>query len=117
MPSHRTFRAGSDRLFESILDISLIVEAFFCHLIACSNQPPIKPGDGIALQSLRSSEIIATPVALDFFSLAMGRLPTEISIKFVPLPMDHGATPLGSSPGTPNRLLAALVSPIFLRFY
>lgn len=115
---YREFIKGEDRLFESVLGLAIMNEAFFCHLMASTGNTPPKPGSMIGMSSMQDKTILSFPVSLSFGNVVLKDMATSIFIHFVNPPgMEYGTLPVDSGEGTMARALLRLVSPLFLQFY
>jgi hypothetical protein len=113
----RNFEPGRDRLFESIVDLSVVVESFFCHLLERTGNDPPPPGGFIALLPSHCRETIALPVTLNFGAIMGGVIPPLVQIQILTPEGLENARPLGTQMDTLGRVLARLVAPVFMLFY
>ncbi|MEQ8305801.1 MAG: hypothetical protein RIA09_04505 [Hoeflea sp.] len=113
----RNFSAKRDRLFLSIVDLSVIIEAIYSHLMVRSDQPLIPPRSWIALTPAHCTKLLALPVSANFPDVAMFDKIERISIKFVNPPRDIDMVAVEKGPGSLSRSLNRMVASIYLRFY
>lgn len=115
---YREFVKGKDRLFESVLGLAIMYEAFFCHLMARTGHTPPEPGSMIGMSSMQDKTILSFPVSLSFGNVVLKDMATSIFIHFGnPPEMEDGTLPVDSGEGAMAQALLRLVPPLFLQFY